>query len=233
MRRAFNFSHTEITTNVLAVFLLVACQSGVRSMNLILDGARERPLCFGTSAIECPDAQWVWRYYDGHVVVLRGAFSCQITAFFNNKPEGDQPPYTLKFDSMNFDATTRERMILLDAIQGTRSVENVQKTPSTTTQGSPDNASPPSVNTTKDDVERLSDAEPRVLIDHALLPADPIGLFGIPQAAMRCLEVSHRSCFVCMIRVLIYLVPQLADSLGQMSELIQYGHAQRLGPDGS
>jgi LIM-domain binding protein len=165
-------------------------------MNFVLDGARERTLGFGTSVIDCPDAQWVWRYYDGHVVILRGTFSCQITAFHNSRAEGDQPAYNLKFENMLFDTNSREKMILLDSIQGTRGVENIQKTPSTTTQGSPDNASPSSANTMKEDVDRLPDPDPRVLIDHALLPAEPVGIFGIPQAAVRCLEVSSLSCFV-------------------------------------
>lgn len=175
------------------MLLLVSCQSGVRSMNFVLDGARERTIIPGTSIIECPDAQWIWRFYDGHIVVLRGAFSCQISAFYNSHATSDQPPYTLKFDSMNFDSTSHDKLINLDAIQGTRGVENVQKTPSTTTQGSPDNASSSgaSANTLRsDDSDRLFDPDPRVVIDHALLPPEPINSFGIPQASMRCLEVS-------------------------------------------
>lgn len=163
-------------------------------MNFVLDGARERLITPGTSVIECPDAQWIWRFYDGHVVILRGAFSCQISAFYNSRATVDQPPYTLKFETMSFDSNSHDRLITLESIQGTRGVENVQKTPSTTTQGSPDNASSSGASAnnvkTEDAADRLLEADPRVMIDHALLPPEPINAFGIPQASMRCLEVS-------------------------------------------
>lgn len=188
--------HTEIGPNVIAMLLLVSSQSGVRSMNLVLDGARERSIAPGTSIIDCPEAQWIWRFYDGHVVILRGAFSCQISAFHNSQATSDQLPYTLKFESMSFDSNSHDRLITLESIKGTRGVENLQKTPSTTTQGSPEgtlSSSGGSASTGKveDAVDRLFD-DPRVMIDHALLPPEPINSFGIPQASMRCLEVGRK-----------------------------------------
>lgn len=81
---------------------------------------------------------------------------------------------------------------MLDAIRGTRVPESVHKTPATTTQGSPDNASSSSMNTASvksEDADRLGETE-RLVIDHAVLPTEPINSFGIPQASMRCLEVS-------------------------------------------
>ncbi|KAF8529230.1 LIM-domain binding protein [Hysterangium stoloniferum] len=181
----------EIVPDVIAMLLLVSSQSGVRSMNFVLDGARERSYTLGTSVIDCPNAQWVWRFYDGHVITLRGAFTCQISAY--NIPS-DGLPYTLKIDSMTFDALSYERMITLDAIRGTRGVENIQKTPATTTQGSPDNASSTSINTVKSEESNdrpMSETDSRsIVIEHAVLPPDPINAFGIPQASMRCLEVS-------------------------------------------
>ncbi|KAF8576213.1 hypothetical protein K439DRAFT_1367842, partial [Ramaria rubella] len=187
----------EIGPNVIAMLILVSCQSGVRSMNFVLDGARESTLTFGTSVIECPDAQWIWRFYDGHVIILRGVFTCQISAYHNRTATGDQPVYTLKFDSMNFDSNAHDRLINLEAITGTRGLENVQKTPATTTQGSPDNASSSgaSANTVKseENADRQPEPDPRIVIDHALLPQEPINAFGIPQAAMRCLEVCSLS----------------------------------------
>jgi hypothetical protein len=184
----------EIVPNVIAMLLLSSCQSGVSSVSLMLDGARERSVNLGTSIIESPTAQWVWRYYDGHVITLCGTFSCQLSAY---SVPSDGLPYTLKIDSMSFDSTWHERMIILDAIHGTRGVENIQKTP-TTIHGSPDNLSSSSTKSENHDWSPF-EAEPRVAIDHAVLPAEPINAFGIPQASMRCLEVRWLSlCILCM-----------------------------------
>ncbi|KAF8499300.1 LIM-domain binding protein-domain-containing protein [Gautieria morchelliformis] len=206
----------EIGPNVIAMLFLVSCQAGVLSMNFVLDGARERAIGPSTAFIECADAQWIWRFCDGHVIILRGAFSCQVSAFQSVHATSDQsPPYTLKIETISFDSTSHDRLITLGSIQGTRGVENVQKTPSTTTQGSPDNASSSggSVSNTKPDdaADRLLEPDPRIMIDHALLPPEPINSFGIPQAAMRCLE--------------------LAESVGQMTDLFQFGWSHSLGPN--
>ena len=47
----------------------------------------------------------MWRFYDGHVIILRGAFSCQISAFHNRHATGDQPVYMLKIETMSFDSS--------------------------------------------------------------------------------------------------------------------------------
>jgi hypothetical protein len=181
----------------LAMLLLVSSQSGVRSMNLVLNSARERMLHPGTSFVECPSAQWIWRFYDGHVVTLQGTFSCQISAYHDPEAPPDHP-YTLKFDHLAFESNTHEKCIALNAIRGTRSLENIQRTPATTTQGSPDNASSSSNNTikTEEGVDRAPDPEPRLVIEHAVLPSEPVNSFGIPQASMRCLEVGFFFCLL-------------------------------------
>lgn len=179
------------------MLLLVSSQSGVRSMNLILDGVQERALTPGTSVVDCPSAQWIWRFVDGHVISLRGTFSCQVSAYRNAEDPPDRP-YTLKFDTMTFDSNSHEKLLALDSIRGARGLESIQRTPATTTQGSPDNASSSSNNTikTEEGSERQMDSDPRVVIEHAVLPPDPVNAFGIPQASMRCLEVSISSYFL-------------------------------------
>ncbi|KIJ56913.1 hypothetical protein M422DRAFT_150091, partial [Sphaerobolus stellatus SS14] len=221
----------EITANVLAMLLHVSCQSGVRSMNFMLEGLVERYLGSGTAIIECPQAQWLWRFHDGHVVSLRGNFSCQVSAYCNPSGAPDQQ-YFLKFDTMTFDSNSHEKMILLDSIRGTRLPENVQKTPATTTQGSPEGSSSSKASAivkSEEAPERQLDTE-RIVIDHAILPSEPINAFGIPQASMRCLEVSGH--------VIVLILDadcslQLAESVGQMTELFQYCHSNNIGPQGS
>ncbi|KAF8628158.1 hypothetical protein AX17_006028 [Amanita inopinata Kibby_2008] len=60
----------------------------------------------------------------------------------------------------------------------------------------------------QDDEKRWE--EPRIMIERSLIPGEPVNAFGIPQATMRCLE--------------------LAESVGQMSDLIVYSTENRLGP---
>lgn len=52
--------------------------------------------------------------------------------------------------------------------------------------------------------------EPRIFIERAAIPGEPVNAFGIPQATMRCLE--------------------LAESVAQMADLIGYSNDQKLGP---
>ena len=54
--------------------------------------------------------------------------------------------------------------------------------------------------------------EPRVLIERAAIPGEPVNAFGIPQATMRCLE--------------------LAESVTAMADLIIFTNDTTLGPLG-
>ncbi|KAF7301239.1 hypothetical protein MIND_00688700 [Mycena indigotica] len=52
--------------------------------------------------------------------------------------------------------------------------------------------------------------EPRAVLENASIPGEPVNAFGIPQATMRCLE--------------------LAESVGQMQELITFAKEHDMGP---
>lgn len=294
-------------------------------MNFVLDNVQERPIHWGVSIVECPEARWIWKFRDGHTVVLRGAFSAQVTAYHNpasaagnggaggtntmNGPPGantasnpnsmngpmpgtpgstgtphsphaqTQPPpppnpphsqpHVLKFDLMTFDSFVHDRLLDLNCIFGLRipysssslslttgngsmtdspHTQGLKTTPSTTTQGSPDiapastsssgsnpasgsnlglNSGPGMVVNVKTEEhhgqgqglmqghithtysqgQAMSGSSPgssnggsggvafeeRLVIEQAVLPAEPINAFGIPQASMRCLEVSKIS----------------------------------------
>ncbi|KIP05816.1 hypothetical protein PHLGIDRAFT_107766, partial [Phlebiopsis gigantea 11061_1 CR5-6] len=66
----------------------------------------------------------------------------------------------------------------------------------------------PSLATEGDEERALND--PRIIIPNASIPVEPVNAFGIPQATMRCLE--------------------LAESVTQMSDLIQFSQEHNLGP---
>ncbi|KZT74462.1 hypothetical protein DAEQUDRAFT_807589 [Daedalea quercina L-15889] len=187
----------EIGTPILPRFFQVTTQSGVKSMSLSLDGARERASSSTQAIVECPDALWTFRYQNGFSVVLKGPFTAHVVLVAEPPPQ-TQPPqvptppnYALRIENMIFDALTHEKLINIDSIEGTRM------------------ASSPSAAMSFGDVDpRLE--EPRTIIERAVYPAEPINAFGIPQATMRCLE--------------------LAESVTQMGDLIQFSATQQLGP---
>lgn len=149
-------------------------------MNFSLDGARERILSHGHAVVECVHAIWTYRYNNGYTVTLRGPMTAHILVLPNATPNQQHASYTLKFDQLQFDANYHDKLIAMEAISGNRSAESPRlKAPSTPlTNGIPQ---------TEDEDRRLE--EPRLLIEKALIPAEPVNAFGIPQATMRCLEV--------------------------------------------
>jgi len=187
----------EIGTPILPRFFQVTTQSGVKSMSLSLDGARERATNNLHAIVECPDALWTFRYLNGYTVVLKGPFTAHVIVVAEppsqqQSSQNPTPPnYALRIDSMVFDALTHEKLINIDSIEGRRM------------------DSSPSASLSFGDVDpRLE--EPRTIIERASFPAEPINAFGIPQATMRCLE--------------------LAESVTQMGDLIQFSANQQLGP---
>ncbi|KAK7696556.1 hypothetical protein QCA50_001214 [Cerrena zonata] len=197
----------EIGVPILPRFFLVTSQSGVKAMHLTLDNARERPIGAGRTSIECLDAIWTFRYMNGYVVTLRG----NLTATMLPVPiaGGQSIP---KFEALTFDANHHDKTISLDAIIGNRQVDvtthpptprqAAQTTTTNGTDGSQTQVQPPLEDPLKD--------EPKVMVDRAIMPAEPVNAFGIPQATMRCLE--------------------LAESVAQMSDLIYYSKENDLGP---
>ena len=158
-------------------------------MTLTLDGARERMFASGHSVVECVTAVWTYKYTNGYTVTLRGPMTVHVV-ITTTHPPGASPPipgaipqpgsYTLKFEDFQFDANHHEKYISSDAILGPR-------------LSPPVDAKPPVHSPTPADAaaaeEKMWD-EPRLQIENASIPGEPVNAFGIPQATMRCLEVS-------------------------------------------
>jgi len=206
----------EIGVPILPRFFLVTTQSGVKSMTLSLDSARERIYQTGHTVIECVGASWTYRYRNGYTVTLRGPLTAHVIATSKTPPgsnTGDNSDFMYKFDEFQFDANFHDKFIALESILGVRSIENLPpptpmmvSAPSPSAQAAAAGSGPVSQNQADD--ERKWE-EPRLFIDRASLPGEPVNAFGIPQATMRCLE--------------------LAESVTSMAELIQFARESSRG----
>lgn len=201
----------EVGTPVLPRFFLVTSQSGVKSMTLSLDGARERVVGPNHAVVQCVSAMWTYRYHNGYTVTLRGPFTAHVFVIPNTTQNGataqsaTHSPFLLKIDHIQFDSNLYEKHVAVDVIGGNRldanktpQVRNAP-TPSPTMNGVgipppplPQPPQPPPAQAGQRDEERWE--EPRITYDRAFIPAEPVNAFGIPQATMRCLEV----CVLCL-----------------------------------
>jgi len=217
----------EVGTPVLPRFFLVTSQSGVKSMTLSLDGARERVVGPNHAVVQCVSAMWTYRYHNGYIVTLRGPFAAHVFVIPNTTQNGataqsaTHSPFALKIDHIQFDSNLYEKHVAVDVIGGNRldanktpQVRNAP-TPSPTMNGVgvppaplPQPPQPPPAQAVPRDDERWE--EPRITYDRAFIPAEPVNAFGIPQATMRCLE--------------------LAESVAQMTDLMQYSYDIGIGP---
>lgn len=155
-------------------------------MTLSLDGARERLVAQHHAVVECVSAVWTYKYNNGYTVTLRGPLTVHafIVPLGNASPAQPQQTFVLRFDQLQFDAHTHEKFISLDGIAGQRTPE-ILKTPRVRNAPTP---SPNGASVGQREEDRQWD-EPRILIDNASIPGEPVNAFGIPQATMRCLEV--------------------------------------------
>ena len=196
-------------------------------MTLSLDGARERLLAQHHAVVECVSAVWTYKYNNGYTVTLRGPLTVHVYIVpLTNHTQPQQSPYALRFEQLQFDAHTHEKFISLDGIAGQRAVET-PKTPRVRNAPTP---SPNGTSVSQREEDRQWD-EPRILIDNASIPGEPVNAFGIPQATMRCLEV--RTTYLFLNDNPIILVLQLAESVSQMTDLIAFANETQLGPMGS
>lgn len=157
-------------------------------MTLSLDGARERLVSQNHAIIECVTAAWTYKYTNGYTVTLRGPLTAHVimtTARSQGASAHPTQPFALKFENLDFGANFHDKSISLESIMGHRNPElSPPKTPRTR------NAPTPTANgNTAQAEEDKKWEEPRVIIDHASIPGEPVNAFGIPQATMRCLEV--------------------------------------------
>lgn len=187
-------------------------QSGVKSMTLTLDGARERtnPAYPGRAFVECITAIWTYRYTNGYTVMLKGPLT--VTAILTQvTPPGNTsqvPQYIWKFDDFTFDANAHEKFISLEYIHGNRVID---RTPPSYAVSMPGMSTQAQMQQHHIEEDKRCE-EPRVLIDHGSIPGEPVNAFGIPQATMRCLE--------------------LAESVSSMADLIAFANETQLGPLG-
>ena len=160
-------------------------------MTLSLDGARERMYAQGHAIVECVGAVWTYKFNNGYIVTLRGPLTAHIVITSLHPPGSTQAAqgsqFLLKFEDFQFEANYHDKYISLDSIMGPRAPE-IPKTPSLPSEPNP------TMNGNITQQQLLEEdkkwEEPRVIIEHALLPGEPVNAFGIPQATMRCLEVS-------------------------------------------
>lgn len=142
----------------------------------------------GHSVVECVTAVWTYKYHNGYTVTLRGPLTAHVVITSSHPPGAAQgaAQYPLKFEDFQFDANYHDKYIALDSVMGSRVAES-PKTPRTR------NVSTPAVNGTATQQQQREEdkkwEEPRVLIEKASIPGEPVNAFGIPQATMRCLEV--------------------------------------------
>ncbi|KAI6099147.1 LIM-domain binding protein-domain-containing protein [Pisolithus sp. B1] len=199
----------EIGYSILPRFFLVTTQSGVKSMTLSLDGARERLVDQTHAVVECVTAVWTYKYTNGYTVTLRGPLTVHILLY---PVTGSSPTTPQQFQSLlkiahfQFDANMHEKFISLDAITGSRMIEP-PKTPRTRNNPTPSPNGALGAHRTEEDRQG---EEHRVLINNASIPGEPVNAFGIPQVTMRCLE--------------------LAEGVSQMTELIAFAKETNQGP---
>lgn len=230
----------DIGALILPRFFLATTQAGVTSMSWVIDGARERKLAPGAVQIETAHAEWIYRFSNGYRVALKGMLSVTYEASIIRPASAVGPGPTLAtvnpeevkllITAFDMNVSEYEKYIKLDSISGERTREDVTMYPYRV-PGAPE---PPSGSTQaiaeEADRRRRSGEEPRIQITRATMPGEPINAFGIPQATMRCLEVSVA--FMCVM-TWAEIGCQLAESVGAMSDLMEYADVNRLGPLGT
>ncbi|KAI0285276.1 SNF2 family N-terminal domain-containing protein [Russula brevipes] len=201
----------EVGTPVLPRFFLVTSQSGVKSMRLSLDGARERAIGPNQAIVQCVSATWTYRYHNGYTVTLRGPFTAHVAVTPDAGRDGApaQPVHrtpTLKIDSIRFDSNLYEKQIAVDVIGGNRL----------------DNNESPQVRDAPTSSPTLNTTEPQIAYERAFIPAEPVNAFGIPQATMRCLELAES--IAQMTNLILY---SFDKRIGPLDALRQYAQQIR------
>ena len=185
---------SEVGTPILPRFFLVTSQSGVKSMTLSLDGARERPVSNNHAIVECIQAVWSYKYTNGYTVTLRGPLTAHIFVIPHHLANGasaqassTHPSYALKINSLVFDSNLYEKHISLDMIIGQRieppKTPRLRNAQTQTMNGGGGGGGSGALK------EEDKWDEPKILFERAMIPSEPVNAFGIPQATMRCLEV--------------------------------------------
>lgn len=158
-------------------------------MTLSLDGAIERNTSLTTAVVNCVAAVWTYKYFNGYTITLKGPLVANIVAVPLPSQDGVTMPlgvqYSLKLDSLTFDALLHEKSLSVESIIGHRQLQHAMShgwdVPMQLIG---------SLSMMRQEADRVWD-EPLISIEGAKIPEEPVNAFGIPQATMRCLEVSQ------------------------------------------
>lgn len=160
---------------------MVTSQSGVQSMSISLDGAREKILGSSHLVVECLTAVWTYRYSNGYTIQLCGPLTAHLVLSPSmGIAQGAPPSFSMKFEHLQFDANVHYKLIQVDAIAGSK----IGPSPLMGTFA-------PGMNGMGSQPDRTQD---RVHYERSSIPGEPVNAFGIPQATMRCLEVCVHFC---------------------------------------
>ena len=221
--QAFQNSHTtgskidnksiDVSMPVFARFFLLSIESGVTSMSLNVDGAKERPLPQAPHyvSIDCSNASWTFNYTTGYIVTLKGPLSAVVTMQppMAGQPQTPVSPLSVlpKIEHLSFDAQKVTKAINVNSIIGQRAKDPVRRRIKTESSSRPGSSaglgggnrgfnalgSSSSESTPKsEENEERTTGELMLEIADASIPIEPVNAFGIPQASMRCLEVRFR-----------------------------------------
>lgn len=229
----------DITTRIMPLFFEVTSSSGVVSMSISIDGARERPLMsqqfpYPSIYVDCPESVWTYRYRTGYIVTLRGP----LTAHLYPVPSvaGSKGPH-LKFESITFESKAHEKSLKLDSIIGIRSDATPASRHDTPrikhdAVGGLQSASPEGEGSSSSAGRTEDGQEQMIVIERATIPVEPVNAFGIPQATMRCLEVCALLHVHGCSELLTLQRCQLAESVGQMGDLVEFSQTNGFSPRG-
>ncbi|KAL4063718.1 LIM-domain binding protein-domain-containing protein, partial [Scleroderma citrinum] len=140
----------QISVPILSYFFREMTQSGIKSMSLSFDGARERLSSQNCAVVECDSAVWTHNYTSGSTVTLRGPLTVhvRICPHANQTPTRSQRlAWSLKFYHFQFSSFIHEKFYTTPSPNRVLSQQRAEE------EGIWENP------------------------------------FGIPQAALRCLEV--------------------------------------------
>ncbi|KAH7105274.1 LIM-domain binding protein [Auriculariales sp. MPI-PUGE-AT-0066] len=187
----------ELTPPLFARFCAINAQNDVLSMNFVFDGAKERvgiargpngPNNVPVYLVDCPNASLIFRFSSGYIVTLRGPVYSQMSLIRTpNHPQG-----VCKFDIVQFEAKSHEKYLVSSRLPfklppaGDLAPANASLQAASSLKIEGDDGSMSGLG------KHRPSPDGRVNFDDDVhVPADPVNGFGIPQAAMRCLELTE------------------------------------------
>ncbi|KAG8935885.1 hypothetical protein FRC02_005884 [Tulasnella sp. 418] len=230
----------EIYSPTMPRFFLSYFNSGVHSISISMNGARETLSNVGESLVECTFASFTYSFENGYVVVHTGPLRAHVLVVPVDPQSmdalGNAPNYHLKFIFVEFSAKKVVKQIHVDCIRSlsapTRRPQSpqsgtIQSSPTMMTNGIESNQnlsmtglpmSSPGSSSSPHNNQGAGNSVPAgtildgslIVVDKVTMPLDPVNGFGIPQGTMRCLE--------------------LAESVSSMTDLIRMAVTNDLGP---